>query len=306
LAFVDNFTRFHPPGRLVDIGGRRLYLYGMGEKAPGQPSVILEAGHSDWSHCWPKIQPEIARFTRVIAYDRAGFGWSDPGPRPRTPMQLVTELHDLLECAGEKGPFIFVGHSLGAALGRLFAGLYPQDVIGMIWIDSAHENMQKYMPFWAPAYHGLVASGNLGAFLARVGLVRAAGRKVMLANSPFTCTQEDEEALIYQMGGPGFFETMRDETRGWYPPENWQHIPASLGDLPVIMIEAQYPRAPFGCPPRQWREFRAGWSKIQADLSRLSTRTRRIPVISGHNVMYEKPDVVVQAIRDMFEILGYG
>ncbi len=111
--------------------------------------------------------------------------------------------------------------------------------------------------------------------------------------------------LVAQMGVPRFFETMRDETLGWYPPENWRHMPQSFGDLPVIMIEAQYPqKTPRGYPPRQWQEFRAGWSKIQTDLSRLSSRIRRVPVVGGHNVMFEHPDVIIQAVREMFAILG--
>jgi pimeloyl-ACP methyl ester carboxylesterase len=319
MSIVEPFTRFQPPGQRIDIGGHCLYLHGMGVKRPGQSTVILEAGHSDWSHCWPKVQPEIAHFARVIAYDRAGFGWSDAGPRPRTPLRLVTELHELLACAGETGPYIFVGHSLGAALGRLFTSLYPSEVVGMVWVDSAHERMQQYIPFWNAAYYGLVASGYLGSALARAGLVHRFGRGLMLANTPLAQTPEEQDALVAQMGAPCFFETIRDETRGWLPPENWEHHSGThaqspgahslshgeLGDLPVTMIEAQYPpEPPRGYPPRQWREFRAGWKKIQDDLSGLSTRTRRVPVTSGHNVMYERPEVIIQAVRDLFDQLS--
>ncbi len=177
----------------------------------------------------------------------------------------------------------------------------------MVWVDSAHEHMQHYLPFWNSAYHGLVAGGSLGSFLARIGLVQRIGRRAMLANSPLAQTPEDQAELVAQMGIPRFFETMREETRGWYPPENWERRPRSLGDLPVIMIEAQYPlKPPHWYPPRQYREFRQGWGEIQADLSRLSTRTQRVPVVSGHNVMYDRPDVIVQAVQDMFEILMEG
>jgi pimeloyl-ACP methyl ester carboxylesterase len=281
-------------------------MYAMGERRPDHPTVILEAGHSDWSHCWPRVQPEIARVARVVAYDRAGFGWSDPGPRPRTPLRLVTELHSLLERSGEQGPYIFVGHSLGAALGRLFTAQYPDEVVGMIWVDSAHEHMQRYIPFWNSAYYGLVASGHLGAALARTGLVRRVGRKLMLDNTPLAQSPEDQAELVAQMGAPKFFETMRDETLGWYPPENWARRQKSLSDLPIIMIEAQYPPKPLRWyPPRQYREFCQGWVEIQTELSRLSTRTQRVPVVSGHNVMHERPEVIIQAVQDMFDMLGY-
>lgn len=301
VIFVEPYTHFQPPGRRVDIGGHRLYLHGTGERRPGEPAVILEAGHSDWSHCWPSVQPEIARFARVISYDRAGFGWSDAGPRPRTPLRIVTELHDLLDRAGETGPYIFVGHSLGAALGRLFAGLYPREILGMVWVDSAHEQMQRYVSFWPAAYHALVAAGSMGSALAHTGLVRWLGRGLMLANTPLAQTPEEQAVLVTQMGSPRFFETMQEETRGWLPPENWERSPRTLGGLPVVMIEAQYPGgAPVPCPRRVWQEYRAGWSKIQDDLACLSTRTRRIPVMSAHNVMYEHPEVIIQAVREVF------
>jgi pimeloyl-ACP methyl ester carboxylesterase len=288
----------------IDISGHRLYLHASGERQPGRPAVILEAGHSDWSHCWLSVQPDIARFARVISYDRAGFGWSETGPRPRTPLRLVTELHDLLERAGETGPYLFVGHSLGAALGRLFAGLYPQEVHGMVWVDSAHEQMQRYISFWPAVYHALVSAGSMGAALAHTGLVRRFGRGLMLANTPLARTPEEKAVVVTQMGSPRFFETMRDETRGWLPPENWERSPRMLGDLPVVMIEAQYPAgAPVPCPPGIWREYRAGWSRIQDDLARLSTRTRRVPVMSAHNVMYEHPEVIIHAVREVFKMI---
>lgn len=302
---MDTFSHFRTPGLRIDIGGRSLYLHATGERRPGQPAVILEAGHSDWSHGWASVQPALASFARVIAYDRAGFGWSDPGPLPRAPLCIVEELHALLERCGERGPYIFVGHSLGAALGRLFAGLYPREVLAMVWVDSAHEQMQRYVPFWPAAYRALVAGGSLGAALARAGLVRRLGRGLMLVNTPLAKTREDQETLFVQMGSRHFFETMREETRGWLPPENWSLSPRSLGDLPVTMIEVQYPPEPAGpYPRRQWEEFRAGWAKIQDDLSRLSTRTKRIAVTGGHNVMYEHPEIIVEAVREQLVMLG--
>ncbi len=244
--------------------------------------------------------------TRVITYDRAGFGWSDPGPQPRTPVRIVTELHDLLKRAGESGPYIFVGHSLGAALARLFTGMYPNEVVGMVWVDSAHEYMQRYIPFWNSAYRGIVASANLGAVLARAGLVRWIGRRAMVSNYPLAQTPEAQEELVAQMSAPSFFETMRDETEGWFPPENWEPRPGTFGDLPVVMIEVQYPPKPGRrYPPRQYQEFRKGWSEIQADLSRLSSRIQRVPVECSHDVIYDRPDLIIQAVQDIFEILGF-
>src|SRR6266702_6080953 len=119
-----------PPGQLIDLGGWRLHLNCLGKAAASQPTVILEAGAGDFSVDWSLVQPGIARFARVCSYDRAGSGWSDLGPRPRTLHQIVWELHTLLDKAGVKPPFVLVGHSYGGWLVRLYASTYPADVAG--------------------------------------------------------------------------------------------------------------------------------------------------------------------------------
>jgi alpha-beta hydrolase superfamily lysophospholipase len=105
-----------PPGRLIDLGGWRLHLNCAGEGRTAQATVILEAGAGDFSLDWSLVQPSVARFARVCSYDRAGSAWSDLGPRPRTMHQIVSELHTLLEKAGERPPYVMVGHSYGGVL----------------------------------------------------------------------------------------------------------------------------------------------------------------------------------------------
>ena len=108
---------FHPPGRLVDIGGYRLHLYCTGT---GGPTVVLEHGHSATYLDWFRVQPRLATFPRVCSYDRAGYGWSDPSPKERLPSVMAEELHTLLNAAGEKPPYILVGHSFGAMNAVMF------------------------------------------------------------------------------------------------------------------------------------------------------------------------------------------
>jgi pimeloyl-ACP methyl ester carboxylesterase len=128
-----------PPGRLVDLGGWRLHLNCTGEARASQPTVILEAGAGGFSVDWSLVQPEVARFARVCSYDRAGRGWSDLGPRPRTLRQVVWELHTLIEKAGVRPPYVFVGQSYGGILSRLYALTYPSEVSGMVFVESGHE-----------------------------------------------------------------------------------------------------------------------------------------------------------------------
>jgi formylglycine-generating enzyme required for sulfatase activity len=119
----------------VDVGGYEMYLHCIGT---GTPTVILDAGYDDVAGTWSLVQPEVATFTRACAYDRAGLGQSDPGPEPRNSLQMVKELHALLDEAGVEGPYVLVGHSLGGMYVRLFADRYPEDVVALVLVDSSH------------------------------------------------------------------------------------------------------------------------------------------------------------------------
>ena len=126
---------YPPPGELVDVGGHSLHINCVGE---GSPTVILESGSGANSVDWANIQPEVANTTRVCAYDRAGSGWSEPGPGPGDLQQIAGELHTLLANAGIDGPYVLVGHSFGGLYVRMYADLYPNEVEGMVLVDSSH------------------------------------------------------------------------------------------------------------------------------------------------------------------------
>jgi pimeloyl-ACP methyl ester carboxylesterase len=128
------------PGQLVDLGGWRVHLYCTGQAAASQPTVILEAGAGDFSVEWSLVQPGVARFARVCSYDRAGMGWSDLGPRPRTMHQIVYELQTLLDRGGARPPYVLVGHSYGGWLVRLYASTYPADVAGLVLVEPGAED----------------------------------------------------------------------------------------------------------------------------------------------------------------------
>jgi pimeloyl-ACP methyl ester carboxylesterase len=126
-----------PPGRLVDIGGRRLHLDCQGA---GSPTVIFEAGASAFAIDWALVQPRLARVTRACSYDRARYGWSDPSPSAEMPANVVRDLHALLQAAGERPPFVMVGHSRGGVYVRIFQRRYPDDVAAMVLVDPSHED----------------------------------------------------------------------------------------------------------------------------------------------------------------------
>jgi pimeloyl-ACP methyl ester carboxylesterase len=124
-------------GGLIDVGGHRLRIERLGK---GSPAVVMEAGLAQPRNTWGHVPNDVAAFTQVVVYDRAGLGDSDPGPVPRTGKQIVTELHALLTNAGIKGPCVLVGHSFGGLSARLYANQYPDDVAGMVLIDASHED----------------------------------------------------------------------------------------------------------------------------------------------------------------------
>src|ERR1700694_1872382 len=134
--------RFAQVGTSYDIGGRSLNIYCSGS---GSPTVILEGGYS-----WINEQPEIAKFTRACWYDRAGQGWSDPGPAPRTATAMAGDLHDLLRVAAIPPPYVLVGASFGGFPVRVFAGKYPDEVAGVVLVDSSHEDQQEPPSMKAP------------------------------------------------------------------------------------------------------------------------------------------------------------
>ena len=297
-------ARFRPPGRVVEINGHALHLLCMGERWPGRPTVIFEAGHGAWSSAWQKVMPEIAKITRVCAADRAGYGWSADAPAPRLPERMVADLHALLEACGERGPYLFVGHSMGAALGRLFASRYPEEVLGMVWVDSAHEEMLSYMPVGRWAFTLMTAGCWLGALLARVGLLRVTGLGRVIARYPAVSDLRDYAALLEQVTAPLYLETLAHETRTLTDPSGWAGTRPHFGSLPVTMLEAQYPNLlPMPLLTPFWRKFRQGWGRLQDNLAQRSNNIRRIQVPCGHNVQNESPELIVEEVRGMIRRL---
>jgi pimeloyl-ACP methyl ester carboxylesterase len=131
MAAVD-VRRFPPPGKLIAVDGHQMHLNCTGA---GGSTVVMDAGLGGWSLDWSTVQPEIAQFTRVCSYDRAGLGWSEPGVASGDAQHAVDELHTLLATSGEEGPFVLVGHSNGGLRAALYAHAYPQEVAGVVLVD---------------------------------------------------------------------------------------------------------------------------------------------------------------------------
>jgi pimeloyl-ACP methyl ester carboxylesterase len=169
--------RYPPPGRLVDIGGRHLHLQCVGA---GGPTVVFESGHAGTSIDWALVQRQLGGAVRSCAYDRAGAGWSDAGPLPRTPERIVADLRALLIAAGEPSPYILVSHSLGERYVRLFAETYPDDVIGLVLVDARSEHHDRALsPEARAALAAGIESGPAMDWMRRLGVIRLLGAQIV-------------------------------------------------------------------------------------------------------------------------------
>jgi pimeloyl-ACP methyl ester carboxylesterase len=164
-----NAFRQHPsPGQLIDVGDYRLHLHVMGQDR-GLPTVILDHGALSMSAQWGWIMPEIARHTRVVAYDRPGMAWSDPSPRQLEADEMVRDLHYALEQAGISGPYILAGHSMGALTTRLFASEFPDETAGLILVDP------RDIEWHAPPSSEMQVQTSLIKIVTRLGIPRLTG-----------------------------------------------------------------------------------------------------------------------------------
>lgn len=285
-----------PPGQLVDIGGYRLHIHCTGP-VTGAPTLILDHGGGGFGAAdWAIVAPELAKLARVCAYDRAGYGYSDPSPRPRTVDHETDELHALLERAGIAGPYVLVADSLGAYTLRMFATRYPEQVSGMVLIDGSDETE------WSvPEIREYNQQFGLYTALCRattpIGLYRALGETGVLEHPLLGYVPEDLAArarpLTYR---PAYCRTIHEETSLARLEASAEMLRASrrpLGDLPIIVLTAGS-----GYPSEGYRR---GWLAAQADLRSLSTRAeQRIADSATHvSLLTDQSQVVVEAVRDV-------
>jgi len=272
-----------PPGRLVDMGGYRMHISPTGE---GSPTVVLDSGLSDSSLSWYKVQPEVARFVRVVSYDRAGLGWSDPSPQPRNSRVFAEELHTLLHNAGIPAPFVLVGHSMGGYDVRIFASLYRSEVSGMVLVDASHPDLSSRAPGMRENFvlwrNYLVTRQRLMPF----GIPRVLGWCDAGAPQPALRTVECRASRYDEtLAELDSFAASGDQVRPT----------GSLGDMPLAVLSEDpdqvYPR---GMLP--------AFLECQNDLARLSSRaTHVVAKGSGHQIQKDRPKLVIAAIRQVVD-----
>ncbi len=281
LAEFYGHQAFPQPGRLIAVDGYRLHLDCSGQ---GSPTVILDSGAGEPALEWALVQPRIAQFTQVCSYDRAGYGWSDTGPKPRTTARIVAELHTLLANAGIAPPYILVGHSFGGLNMRLYAAEHPEQVAGLVLVDASHPDQESrgFRPVISPL-------AALEPALLRLGVLRAF---FVLDGSPRLPSKLRDE-LEYLMLQSKAIAADLDEVRAFSRSAAEVRAAGNLGDMPLIVLTAAY-------SAQRRPELHAAWiDTLQPDLVRLSTRGWQIVINSGHYIPFEQPQAVVDAVRTL-------
>jgi pimeloyl-ACP methyl ester carboxylesterase len=284
---------YHPPGQLVDVGGYRLHLYCIGA---GSPTVILEAGGGNPWLSWYKVQPRVAQFTRVCAYDRAGLGWSDPSPKPRTTKVIAEELHRLLQNAGIDGPLVLVGHSLGGMDVRMFANQYPAEVVGMVLVDSSHPDQEDRFP---PEAKKLSAASHYVVRVMQITL--PIGLPRLLASRSVPAEVRPQFCAVFCR--TKYLAAVRAEVEA--VDENSAQVRAlgGLGDLPLVVLSHDPEKVRF--PGNLTEPVNRAWGEMQEELAHLSSNGSRLVVKgAGHDIQIDQPDAVVDAIRKVVDQAG--
>jgi pimeloyl-ACP methyl ester carboxylesterase len=263
-----------PPGQLVDVGGHRLHLWCTGA---GTPPVILEAGLGGSSAGWGFVQPDIARFTRVCSYDRAGMGYSDPGPSPRTARRIAEELAKLIDRSGLDGPVVLVAASSGGFDVRVFASDHTDRVAGLILIDASHEDQTHEVPRlarWVP-------------LLSSIGIFRLLG--ISFGPSPALLSPSDQRFLGATRFRAAGYRAAADEII--HIRESASEVRTSRRKLPIPVVVVTGARG-----------ADATWRDLQRDQVKLSERgCQIIAEQSGHLVQIDQPQIVVNAVRAVID-----
>jgi pimeloyl-ACP methyl ester carboxylesterase len=298
IATMRAERAYPPPGEMVDVGGYSLHINCLGR---GSPTVILDAGSGLFSVQWVRVQRQVSDTTRVCSYDRAGMGWSEMGPDPRDARRITSELHTLLGKAGTEGPYVLVGHSFGGMYMQTYAARYPDEVAGVVLVDSSTDPDQfgqqpEAQDSNEPQEQRSAVGSQLERFgislPARLGIVRLLSKLDPASPQlpPRQRAQTDaltpstREFTTYALEFLAPTQTLRLGSEG------------SLGNKPLAVVTA----------PKQ---AEPGWLKHQDELATLSSNSihRVVKGATHTSLLYERSDAqatsaaiveVVAAVRN--------
>jgi len=283
---------YSPPGKLIDVGGRKLHLYCTGT---GSPTVILIAGGGAFSIDWALVQPKVAQSTRVCSYDRAGLAWSDPGPADETVEQTISDLHVLLKNGAEKGPFVLVGASVGGIYIQAYQRAFPKEVAGLVFSNSSNRigRLVNGKP-------GLIWELNEEQIRSTFPLAASdKGPAPTSEDDPFDRLSPDLRSVrlwldykLWQKWEPT--KETADSTLSWRKEfltefaETDSRKDRPLGSLPVVVLSSDPPAS---------ESDRHSHDEAAPRLDFLSTNTLHVTATgSGHEIHLYQPDLVAKTL----------
>jgi pimeloyl-ACP methyl ester carboxylesterase len=301
LAFVayllvrESITRskyraeYPPPGKMVSLDSHDIHLNCVGA---GSPTVVFEADLDQYgSLSWDSVQGEIGEFTRACSYDRAGILWSEPGPRPRDGERIASELGAVLEAAGEDGPYVLVGHAFGGAYARIFAGQNPDDVCGMVLVESSHPEMLTR--FEEVGVVPEIPNKNIRPLILLLSHLGMPGR---YKGNPYHLPPDiyDPIQAFLPESSMAWFDEKVEAPNTLAQAGQYEY----LGDLPLIVVATAIPSSSIGDQGQILQDL---WLELQQELLLLSENSEIRIYEDGHYPQLQSPELVIEAIQDVLE-----
>ncbi|QBR02374.1 alpha/beta hydrolase [Paraburkholderia pallida] len=286
--------RFPPPGELVDMGDRKIQLYCIGT---GSPTVVFESGLDiNGALSWSAVLPSVAAKSRACSYSRAGIMWSGPSKAAHDAKAVAEDLHQALRIAGEHGPFVLVGQSLGGPYIMTYTKYYGADVAGLVFVDASHPDQVKELQTVMPPPDPKVA--EIGASLAWSGLVRALAPSLV----PQAPNQSLADVQAIRAYAPTSLGAMLRENDALNETLAEAGTFRQLGQRPLYVLTAVAPFSPAALQAMkitsaQGKQVRAIWKRLQDDEASWSSNSRHEYVDSDHDIQFERPDVVIRAVN---------
>jgi len=268
---ANEYKPFHPPGKFINLGMHVMYIDCFGDKSP---TVLIDVGIADSSANWHKLAKSLSKDVRTCIYDRAGYGWSDPGPGTRTTAQIVHELNMLLEFAEVPGPYVLVGHSFGGFTARYFAATHPNKIVGAVLVDSSHPD-QIYRLSELDNIKNKPPLKITRRELAPASMTNFEKRWYALNSS--------RKAVFAQMNELKYFKQSAYEVKHSGP----------MSDIPLAILT----RGKTQLPVINGVSLESAWRDMQKDLLKLSKNSwQSVIKDSGHNIYKDAPEEVISNI----------
>ena len=291
-------AEFAPPGKLVDIGGRRIHLDCRGA---GAPIVVFESGLDMYgSLSWSAVQDQVAQTTRACSYDRAGILWSDRAQGARNGAAVASDLHAALQAAGERGPYVMVGHSLGGPYVMTFARQFGDDVAGIVFVDASHPDQQRRMKeAIGQQIEPSMAGPKLAAAVAWMGVPRLFAGSVGHPQAPARANAAMSAYL------PRSLQPMLDEQAAIDATFSDAGALRSLGERPLVVLTAAAPMqsadlAALKLTSEQGQRLQAVWFELHDEETSWSSHGRQVRLSDSHHyIQFERPDAVIDAVREV-------